>query len=224
MKKTIFILLFALATTTDALAQVNLLKHPRVREYVANHFSFRDVNPLHQAEADSIAVLFRDILAAWEDDPKPVWGSGDGGLRARALELFYDNSRIGDEDSPDIYRMTMRRYHCFIALALLPGRDYAWYTTFIDDARGWVGRNLRNDDHAPVLELATIDMVDALLETNYGHLLGEQEITILRKNVAMLSERKQELYITDLLVEEYASIVDLIVDASKKRQNNVTQP
>lgn len=213
MKQTIIILTLAVVTamsaTMGARAQENLLKYPQVRKYITTRFSFRDVNPFHQPEADSIAVLFRDILAEWESDLR----ERDDRLRARALELFYDNSSSVYEDSPDERRMTIRRYHCLIALALLPGNEYyGLYTTFIDDAREWVGRKL-HPDFGLARELVTIDLVYALLEVHYGYAPGENGIKKLRENIAMLSERKQELYVTDAFIEEYTAITNLIVDA-----------
>jgi len=218
MKRTILILTVlaaAMVTTTGVQAQVNLLKHPQVKKFLTLQFEFHDPNPTHQPEADSIAVLFRDILTAWESDPQPARESVDSGLKARTLELFYDNSHIGDEDSVDGYRMAARRYNCFVALALLPGSEYGWFSTFIEDARECVRRGFRYDDPSEAA-LATIDLVEILLLTNSEYAsVGGYEIKTLRDNIASLSEQEQSEF-TDWFIGEYTAITNLIADALKQ--------
>ena len=198
--------LAALALPLDGRAQENLLSKPQVRESITTWLSFKDSNPTHQAEADSIAVLLGDMLAAWEPI-RQVW---DDRLRTRALELFYDNSRVGDEDGTNGYRMFMRRYLCFVALALLPGSEYAWFSAFIEDARDWVGDMALPEDR-PELLIAIIDMVEALLLTNDGkewHRTGT--IKKLRKHIAILSNTDPSRGITERFVADYTALTNMI--------------
>jgi hypothetical protein len=210
MKRKIYILLLVLvATAGSASAQENLLKNPQVRKCITKWFSFGDPNPTHQAEADSVNVLLRDILAAWEHTPQVP----DSRLKTRALELFYANSRIGDEDGTDGYRMFVRRNMCYIALALLPGSEYRWYSAFIEDARDWVGDGALPQD-VPERELAMIDMVEALLLTNSaGESHKKRTVEKLRDNVALLSKMDPSSGVQEWFVAEYTTLTNLVVKA-----------
>jgi len=215
MKRRVLILtiLAAMAVTTGARAQVNLVKHPRVKSFLSLMFTFSDVNPIHQPEADSIAALFGDILAAWDGDPHPWRTSVDDGLKRRALDLFYDNSHTGDEDSFDVYRMAARRYRCCLALALLPGTDYGWYTTFIEDARECVRREYR-DDRNPEVAFAIIDLVELLLDINHSE-VSKYTVEKMGEDTAALSKWEPGKF-TEWFIEEYTAIKNLIDETFKE--------
>lgn len=182
--------------------QTPLLRHPFAVEFILKYCRFRDGNPTHQEEADIINGLMRDIITNQDKAAEQKEQQ-----KANALEILYDNSAIADEDSSDTYRMAIRRYLCFIALALQS--DKYRYKTFLNDARNCIIELNREEESAE--QFAVLDMLDVLIMTNFSYSFREMERQVkkLQTSVAALKESE---HARPGFVEEYKRIVELIIE------------
>jgi len=135
LKKIIFLILFLAVSLYNAYSQNNEYESDKITiaNFLIKYCTFSDCNPTRQEEADSINFFVRKIFEEqYTSDNLP-------NLITQAFHLLYENSISEFEDSPDVNRMGIRRYMCFIALAWLS--DEERYNTFLMDAEECLKRS-----------------------------------------------------------------------------------
>jgi len=206
MKK-ILILTMLFITTLSAYCQENMLKNQKAVEFISEYCRFNDGNPTHQSEADSINSLIRNILAFKNNEVNV----GKNLLQRKALEIFYENSIGSFEDGYDAYRMIIRRYLSFIALALL--EDNLRYGTFLNDALACLN-GIDSYDEVYIKGYAIIDIIATMIMMNFGCTRRQIEMQIekLEANISLMKGKND---VTLKFINDYTFLTGLIIENSK---------
>lgn len=187
--------------------QIPLLKNQEIIDFIFEFCQFSDSNPIHQNEAEAVNNLIIEVIYSQNASI-----SEKAELREKVLMTMYDNSNMAEEDSYDYYRMAIRRYLCFIALALQS--DEYRYITFLNDARNCILELDRNEEC--VLQFALLDILEVLIMNNFEYHQGKVNYSI-RKLEDGLTNLQKSKHISPEFIVKYNQILKLI------RENKISE-
>jgi hypothetical protein len=200
-QKRIFLaILFLITLSGNVYSQNNEYESDKIAiiNFLTKYCSFSDSNPTRQGEADSINFLLIKILEKQADNVPD--------LISQTLHSLYSNSISEFEDSPDIYRMRIRRYMCFIALALLS--DEYRYPTFLEDASSCLRQFEKEslNDKIPEKWLI-INMVELYKILNRNHTIPKKELKSIAMSFQNDLKNRQEHIHNEHFIMEYDKIL-----------------
>ncbi|MDR0232516.1 MAG: energy transducer TonB [Dysgonamonadaceae bacterium] len=173
--------------------------------FLTQHCSFKDINPTHQEDADSVNLFVRRIFdKQYTSDDIP-------NLITQTLQLFYNNSIGTFEDTPDIYRMGIRRSMCYMALAFLSGEYH--YSAFLADAHTSLSKLDSDEKRNKMLLIVNVIELYKELSSEYASKKGlEYTILLFQDDL----KNKEKDISDESFVTEYKKILSGVANSIRE--------